>query len=570
MKATRMFTGREGVCLIFFVILAFTITSNTVAQQHTVGLLEYNQELQQEGYVLFAPLFNTTTYLIDKCGQKVHEWASTYRPGLSAYILPDGSLLRSGNGNNPVFMLGGGAGGVIEKIGWDGNLLWSYRISDSMICQHHDIYPMANGNVLAIVWESKSYEEVVAAGRNPAIADKNGWFEKIIEIEPTGLNSGNIVWQWSAWDHLVQDYDEGKKNYGTIEQEPGRININYTIDFNPKILEWLHCNSVDYNKDLDQILISIYGFSEVWVIDHSTTTEEASSKTGGKYGKGGELLYRWGNPAAYNRGTPGDRKLFGQHNAHWIPNENNDGDKIMIFNNGVARPTMNYSSVDIIVPPIDKNGNYTQENNEAFDPREQDWIYTDSIPGRFFASNFSSAQRLPNGNTFLCLGPGGQFLEITPSNKTVWRYVNPVSVSGIVKQGANPSGNGVFRADYYPANFEGFADRELISGKPIELEPYPSLCSTSTVSETGEKNESVKIVPNPAEDVLQIHYPENQALPVGISIVNSLGREVHPQVNSSGNSHILEVNINNLPAGMYVLKLFYSSSLIVKQIIIAR
>lgn len=565
-----MFTGREGVCLIAFMILAFTVASNALEQQPTVGLLEYNQELQQEGYVLFAPLFNTTTYLINKCGQEVHKWESKYRPGLSAYILPDGSLLRSGNVNNPVFMLGGGAGGIIEKIGWDGNLLWSYRISDSIMCQHHDIYPMPNGNVLAIVWESKSYEEVVAAGRNPTIADKNGWFEKIIEIAPTGLNSGTIVWQWSAWEHLVQNYDEGKKNYGAIEQEFGRININYTIDFNPKILEWLHCNSVDYNKDLDQILISAYGFGEVWVIDHSTTTEEASSKAGGKYGKGGELLYRWGNPAAYNLGAPHDRKLFGQHNAHWIPNKNSDDGKIMIFNNGVARPTMNYSSVDIIIPPIGENGNYIRENNETFGPAEQDWIYTDSVPGNFFASNFSSAQRLPNGNILLCLGPGGQFFEVTPNNKTVWRYVSPVTVSGIVKQGSNASGNSVFKADFYPASFEGFAGKELKSSKPIELDPYPSLCITSTVLESDNKNEGVRIFPNPVEDVLGICYTENQALPVGISLVNSLGTEVYSQMNSPEGSYISEVNISNLPSGMYVLKLFYASSLIAKQIIIAR
>ena len=83
--------------------------------------------------------------------------------------------------------------------------------------------------------------------------------------------------------------------------------------------DWLHINSVAYNPDLDQIMLSVFEFSEIWIIDHGTTTAEAAGHEGGKYGKGGDLLYRWGNPRAYRAGTVKDQKLFGQHNAHWIP-----------------------------------------------------------------------------------------------------------------------------------------------------------------------------------------------------------------------------------------------------------
>ena len=82
--------------------------------------------------------------------------------------------------------------------------------------------------------------------------------------------------------------------------------------------DWLHINAVAYNAELDQIMLSVFEFSEIWVIDHSTTTAEAAGHEGGKYGKGGDLLYRWGNPRAYRAGTVKDQKLFGQHNAHWI------------------------------------------------------------------------------------------------------------------------------------------------------------------------------------------------------------------------------------------------------------
>jgi hypothetical protein len=38
----------------------------------------------------------------------------------------------------------------------------------------------------------------------------------------------------------------------------------------------------------------------LWVIDHQTTTAQAASHTGGRYNKGGDLLYRWGNPQTYD------------------------------------------------------------------------------------------------------------------------------------------------------------------------------------------------------------------------------------------------------------------------------
>ena len=570
MKQNRHFFRLLNICSKHFIylLLIFSATYNLTAQQPTVGLLQYSQTDQQEGYVLFAPMFSTTTYLIDKCGNSVHKWESMYKPGLSVYLLPDGSILRTGNVDNPVFKIGGGGGGIIERIAWDGTLLWSYSISDNKNCQHHDIYPLPNGNVLAIVWEAKNYNDVVRAGRDTAITNQSSWFDKIVEISPTGLNTGDVVWQWSSWDHLVQENDQEKSNYYTVSEEPQRININYTTDNTHKISEWLHFNSLDYNPDLDQILISAYGFGEIWVIDHSTTTEQAASHSGGKYEKGGDLIYRWGNPAAYDMGTRNDRKLFGQHSARWIKNGLKDGGKIMVFNNGVGRRNATYSSVDIITPPVESSGKYYLDKSVGYGPDNQEWIYTDSINGGFSAANYSSAERLPNGNTLVCVGPVGYFFEVTPDNKHVWKYVNPVSILGVAKQGDNVAGNSAFRSEFYPANFPGFAGRDLSSGTPIELEPYPSLCLTTSVASDDEVK-TAGVFPNPANQVLQVQYAKSNNEYVEITLINSLGEVVRKQTSASTDG-TCTIDVQDVANGMYQIKIFNGLKTTVELVVIAR
>ncbi len=541
-------------------------TLNLNAQAPTVGLLQYDSQGHQDGYVLFAPLYSNTTYLIDKCGKQVHTWESTTKPGLSAYLLNDGSLLRPGSVNNPTFILGGGSGGLIEKISWDGTILWSYQISDTMICQHHDIKPMPNGNVLAIVWKSKTYKETVDLGRDTAKTNDICWFESIVEIAPTGLNTGEIVWEWNSYDHLVQSYDSTKSNFGVISDKPERININYGLNF--KIADWLHVNSVDYNPELDQILVSAYKFDEVWIIDHSTTTKQAATNSGGKYGKGGDLLYRWGNPESYNRGTPADRKLFGQHSARWIERGLVDSGKILVFNNG-SRGSATYSSVDIINPPIDQNGMYPLEKGKPFAPVEQDWIYTDSVRGDFFSPNYSAAQRLPNGNTLICSGFNGLIFEITPDNKKVWGYKNPVSISGIAKQGDNVSANSVYRAEFYPSDFSGFSERMLESGNPIELNPGISICEPNSIDVSPNDIADYKIYPNPANQILSINLGSNAKNINQIVLVNALGVKVGSSEIQTDNN-FYTIDLQNIPSGVYALKVISDFSDFTEKVLIIK
>ncbi len=431
------------------------------------------------GYSFFAPGRSSTTYLVDGIGRVVHSWPSSFNPGNAAYLLPGGQILRAARipGNLP--LSAGGVGGRVERIAWDGTLLWEFDYSSNQVQHHHDVEQLPNGNVLLVAWELKTAAEALAAGRDPSLlADNELWPDHIIEVEPTGSSGGTIVWQWHAWDHLIQELDPTLDNFGVVADHPEKIHINF--DGGSNDADWLHINSIDYNPELDQILLSVPTFAEVWVIDHSTTTAEAAGSTGGNSGKGGDLLFRWGNPQVYQAGTDADQRFFFQHCAEWItPGSPGEGN-IIVFNNGVNRPGGNASSSDEIIPPIDANGDYLQPApGTPFGPTDLEWTYMAPVPGDLYGRILGGVQRLPNGNTILCEGAHGIFIEVTPAGEEVWRYVNPIGPGGPYVQGqtvpSNPvaSDNTVFRFHRYSASSPQLSGLDLTAENPIEL--YPTL-----------------------------------------------------------------------------------------------
>jgi hypothetical protein len=283
------------------------------------------------------------------------------------------------------------------------------------------VEPLPNGNVLCIVWESYLREVAVENGRNPdSLIGDVLWLEAIFELKPTGLTTAEIVWKWSLLDHLVQDWDASRKNYGDPAEHPELVDINFMLR---PVADWVHMNSVDYNAELDQIMLCSRSFSEFWIIDHSTTTEEAKGHTGGRRGHGGDLLYRWGNPMAWRRGTQDDRMLYNPHDAQWIEPGLPGAGHALVFNNGQDRSEQNFSSADEIALPVMSDGNYARNPETAFGPTSLVWTFED--PGKLFSPRISGVQRLLNGNTLICSGTQHLLLEVTPDAEIVWMYRNP-------------------------------------------------------------------------------------------------------------------------------------------------
>ena len=338
------------------------------------------------GLTYVEPLNSTVAYLVDLEGEVVHEWSFDSFPGSWAYLLDDGSLLRAGLEDEDSRFRGGGIGGRLQRIRPDGSVAWAYDTSRGDWCAHHDVEPLPNGNVLVIAWERVPAETAIAHGRDPEWVGEAGlWTTMVLELEPVGADGAEVVWRWRAWDHMVQDFDPEAARYGEVAGNPGRIDVNADVRAKPprtreeaereaerlrqlealgytggvsstsitvqmddeeererrdamlaRSGDMLHVNGIDWLAEENLIVLSSPELSEVFVIDHSTTTEEAAGSTGGRFGHGGDLLWRWGNPMTWGAGGEQDRRLWYQHDPRWIVGE--EGELLLsLFNNGGGR-----------------------------------------------------------------------------------------------------------------------------------------------------------------------------------------------------------------------------------------
>jgi hypothetical protein len=409
--------------------------------------VETDWERVAPGYVLVEPDSLKESYLVGTDKEIVASYSGDYYAKYTQ-ILPNGHRLYSSIGQ-AIGISQGGMTGCIEEYDVHGDLVWRLNLNNADLISHHAIRKLDNGNVLALVWQMASTDDAISQGRDPEYVSEDGefWFEGIVEVNPFTLE---IVWEWSIRHHLIQEFDIGKSNYGVVADHPELMDINHFLtndDGDALGPDWTHANALDHNPELDQIIVSIRSMNEVVVIDHSTTPRESAGHSGGRYGMGGDFLYRWGNPETYGRGTTDDRKLFLQHDVQWIRPGLPGAGNLLIFNNGEP-DVMPYSTIVEISPAMNTDGSYVLEEGKPYGPEELAWEYNPEPKEQFFSWFISGVQRLPNGNTFINAGAIGQQREVTPSGDIVWEYTFRNEVDAPQQ---------MFRADKYPVDYPGLA-----------------------------------------------------------------------------------------------------------------
>ena len=370
---------------------------------YTANVVSYDEDLMQNGYVLAVNGGNMSSFLMDKGGNKVKEWDFAHKLGNDLELLPTGQLIGMFKTNTPSIFFGG-YGGIIKILNVDGSVDWEYNYANDTVMAHHDVEQLPNGNILFIAWKEV---DNTTAQNNGFEIDQVIYTEVLLEINP---NTNQIVWEWDSMDHLVQDYNAAALNFGDINANPQLIDINYNSDIaNGDIM---HANGIDYDASKDIIYLSVNNYSEVWVIDHSTTTNEAASHTGGNYNKGGDLLYRFGNPETYGN-TAGIRLFYNNHHPNIIESNKPGADNFIIYVNNSSGPSVGQSIVyELDIPDV-----FNLTSNANNEP-EVVWSFTDS---EMYFQRVSGAQRLNNGNTLICEGDYG-FWEVTPTGEVAWKY----------------------------------------------------------------------------------------------------------------------------------------------------
>ena len=410
-------------------------------------LLQAGAQLPNPEYYTLYHSTSNNTQLIDSNGTTLHTWANTLTPlsGTTAYLREDGLLLRSGqNGANPGGFLGGSYSSL-QLVTWEGQVQWQFNLqTQGEVTLHHDMKSLSNGNILSTVWDFVPAAELVDLGWSPTGAS-GLWLERIIEIEPN-LSDGTsqIVWSWELRDHLVQNINPSLPNFGTVAANPGKVDINF---FTSSSTDPFHISGIEYNPIRDEIILCPNVTDEIWIIDHSTTTAEAATSSGGARGQGGDLIYRWGNPAVYDSAGPNAQKFLERaHDPRLLLCSPEEGCALTIHNN--VRIDNNLSSLDSqalrIDLPIDASGNYVQTPGEAFGPTTPEVLYENDPSNPFFNTPFmGGAQALSNGHILITLPLTPRFVEVDQEGNVVWDFTVPER--GFIFKGQN-----------YPINYAGY------------------------------------------------------------------------------------------------------------------
>lgn len=393
---------------LFWLIFIFSCSSDSVVNNTdntplpivlTDEVEVYEEDLVNNNLVLAVENGATTAYLIDKKGNKKFTWNFDSNLGNDLELLPDGRVLGIFKDENP-FISFGGYGGIIKLINPDGSIDWEFDYSSNDFIAHHDVEMLPNGNILFIVWERI---DLAIAQQNGAQTSEDIFTEKLVEVN---TQTNEIVWEWRSWDHIVQDLDSNVNNFGVISNFPERININYNL---PDKTDIMHANGMDYDEDRDLIFMSVNNYDEIWVIDHSTTTQEAATSNGGNYNKGGDLVYRFGNPSTYNN-NQGAHVFHKVHFPNLIENNVTGMGNLLVYSNGADIEQS--SAIEFELPEVFSL--LPNTNNEPIIV----WDYTNTA---MYSTIVGSSVRLKNGNTLIAESDYG-FWEITPNGEIAWKY----------------------------------------------------------------------------------------------------------------------------------------------------
>lgn len=367
------------------------------ASVYPTGVTRYDPDRTHDTYVLYSTT-EPRTLLVDMNGNEVNEWPyGGFPPELVDPAVNDGRRGEVILQREPDIF----ANETLLRCDWDGEVVWEWGADapDGAARQNHDLAPLPNGNLLVL--------SMTESPDSIPFPD-----QAIYEVTP----AGEVVWEWYASEHLEDCGFTGEKQRQLLSED-GRprssifvLNAMDPVGPNPRY------EAGDDRFHPDNLVINSREGCFVAVVEKAT----------------GDVVWRLGPefPAAYDHtarafgadhGFPREvDSLSGNHDAHVIQEGRPGAGNLLVFDNqGAAGVPPHYLAM------------FPGSRVLEIDPgtKEIVWQYDASCSGepywRCYSSFISSARRLPNGNTLVCEGMNGRFLQVTPEGDVVWEFVNP-------------------------------------------------------------------------------------------------------------------------------------------------
>jgi len=396
---------------------AIPLPASAAPSVYPTGVTIYDPARTWSGYTVLAPLATQAILVIDMNGHVVKRWDDfNDSAGGPARVLPGGSVIGASGARPPHQE-------SLELVQRDfaGNLVWSFKNNEQIESrdggtiwsarQHHDWqrenFPAGYYSPDAVP-EATGGNTLILTHTNhvvPAVADMMLEDDRLIEVSW----DGKIVWEWVASDHI----DE----LGFAAD--ARTAIRAAADMNAarQSYDWLHVNSATYvgpNRWFDA--------GDTRFAPNNVIISSRQASLLAIVGRDGKIVWRLGPDYSASAELRKIRQIIGQHHAHFIPKGLPGAGHLLVFDNGGSS---GYGFAGPIAP--NGVGAFARATSRVLeiDPVTLELIWSYTAP-RFFSTNISSAQRLPNGNTLITEGAGGRVFEVTSDGAIVWEYMNPL------------------------------------------------------------------------------------------------------------------------------------------------
>ena len=415
-------------------VLMYTLAPIRAQSVYPTGTTIYEPARAWNGYTVLSPLQTQAVLVIDMNGNVVKRWEGLNNSaGGPARVLPGGILISASGARPP-----NQESLELVQQDFDGKVIWQFSHNEQIKTregstiwsarQHHDWQreslpagyyspesaPVVEGTSTLILTHTNRMQ--------PKVADVMLEDDRLVEVSW----KGELLWEWVASDHI----DE----LGFAPDARKAIKAAQSFNKARGSFDWLHINSAHYvgpNRWFDQ--------GDMRFAPNNVIISSREASLLAIVGRDGKIVWRLGPDFSESKELRAIRQIIGQHHAHIIPKGLPGAGNLLVFDNGGSS---GYGFASPIAP--DGVGAFARSTSRVVEINpvtlELVWSYTNP---RFFSTNISSAQRLPNGNTLITAGAGGRMFEVTTQGAIVWEYMYPLF------SGANAS-NAVYRAYRIP------------------------------------------------------------------------------------------------------------------------